>query len=105
MKIVLCNCAPKDAESIAKSLVENRIAACVNVIPGVKSFYHWEGKLCCDEEVTLLIKIRQHDFSLLEKKLTELHPYDVPEIVEVNVSNVNTAYVKWLYKSTGESDE
>ncbi|BBM81893.1 divalent-cation tolerance protein CutA [Candidatus Uabimicrobium amorphum] len=104
MKVVLCNCPPDKAEEIAKELVESRVAACVNILPHVKSFYHWDGKLCCDEEKTLLIKIRGHDFRVLQQKILQLHPNDVPEIVELNVSNVNAEYLKWLYASTGGED-
>lgn len=100
MRIVLCNCPPAQAETIAATLVQERIAACVNVIPVVKSFYFWEGKLCQDEEKTLLIKIRKDDFARLEQRLRELHPYTVPEIVALPVADVNAAYARWLYRST-----
>lgn len=100
MQVVLCNCPPEKAEKIARDLVERRVVACVNVIPGIKSFYHWDNKICEDQESTLLIKIRKEDFKKLEKNLKELHPYDVPEIVALNVANVNTPYIHWLYEMT-----
>lgn len=104
MKVVLCNCSPDKADEVARELVESRVAACVNVVSQVKSYYHWQGEICCDEEATLIIKIRAAGFKRLQQKLSEIHPYDVPEIVELNVSNVNTAYLKWLYASTGDCD-
>ncbi len=100
MKVVLCNCPVEKAEEIASVLVEKHLAACVNILPKVKSIYHWEGKVCREEESTLLIKIRQHDFKTLEEKLQKIHPYDVPEIVELNVSNTHAPYLKWLYENT-----
>ncbi|WP_372370260.1 divalent-cation tolerance protein CutA [Candidatus Uabimicrobium sp. HlEnr_7] len=102
MNIVLCNCPQEKADSIAKELVEKKVAACVNVIPQVKSFYHWQGELCCDNEATLIIKIRANDFERLQKEILQIHPYDVPEMVELSVSNVNEEYLKWLYANTGD---
>ena len=100
MKVVLCNCPVDHAEKIAKTLVEKRIAACVNVVPGVKSFYRWEGKLCEDQESTLLIKIAQTDFSILEQAIREMHPYQVPEIVGIDVSHVHLPYLNWVHETT-----
>ena len=100
MKIVICNCPPAKAEEIAQKLVEERLAACVNIIPLVKSYYYWEGKLCQDQESTLLIKIRKGDFALIQERLQQLHPYTVPEIVELNLSEANTSYLQWVYEMT-----
>ena len=100
MRVVICNCPVAKAGEIAKTLVQEKIAACVNIIPGVKSFYFWEGKLCEDEESTLLIKLRKSDFSVLEKRINELHPYDVPEIVALNVTDVNGPYCDFVYQMT-----
>ena len=100
MKIVLCNCPVEKGLEIASALVEERIAACVNIVPAVKSVYHWEGKICQEEESTLLIKIRKADFRRLEDRLQEIHPYSVPEIVALNVADVNSPYMKWLYENT-----
>ena len=100
MKVILCNCPPDKAKEIAKQLVEKKVAACVNVIHNVTSFYHWQGNLCEEAESTLLIKLRKTKFKELEKELKSLHPYSVPEIVELNVSNVNMPYLKWIYEVT-----
>lgn len=100
---MLCNCPADKADSIATTLVEERYAACVNIVPSVKSVYYWEGKLCKDEECTLLIKIRDEAFPDVEKRIKQIHPYEIPEIVQLNVSAVNRAYLEWVEISTRRS--
>ena len=95
--VVLCT-APDDATaaSLAKGLVEARLAACVNAVPGVVSTYRWQGAIETDSEVQLLIKTRRERFDEVAAWLTEHHPYDVPEIVGVEVGSVSGAYGDWL---------
>ena len=90
------------AESIAKALLEKRLAACVNIIPGLRSIYHWEGKIEDDQEILLMIKTRAE---LIEKQLTplvqKLHPYQVPEIIALPVVGGGQSYLDWILSETG----
>ncbi|GHG04442.1 divalent-cation tolerance protein CutA [Thalassotalea marina] len=105
-QIVLCNC-PNDeiASQIAKHLVELKLAACVNVIPGVRSVYQWQGKIEIDHEVQLIIKTRQSLFEQLSREITQLHPYDVPEIIAMEIAAGNHAYLQWLEESLTHDDK
>jgi periplasmic divalent cation tolerance protein len=96
--VVLCNCSPPESATLAKALVLEGVAACVNVIPGVTSFYLWNGALQEDVEDTLLIKVAEIGLAALSKRLQALHSYDVPEIVVLRVDNEksHTAYVEWV---------
>lgn len=85
-----------DAVCIGSTLVERRLAACVNVCPGVESIYLWEGKTEKSEEVLAIFKIAAERFADFEKALSGLHPYDVPEIVGVNADSVSEAYARWV---------
>jgi len=88
------------AISLARALVDEGLAACVNVVPGVRSIYRWEGKLQEDEEVLCLIKTRAAVFDRARARILELHPYDVPEILAFAVDDGSPAYLDWLRKST-----
>jgi periplasmic divalent cation tolerance protein len=86
----------KEGQRLAHALVEERLAACVNVIPHVQSVYRWEGKIEESEEELLVIKSRRELFSALEKRVRELHSYSVPEIVALPLVDGSAAYLKWL---------
>jgi periplasmic divalent cation tolerance protein len=98
MKVVLSNCPPAAAEGIARALVERRLAACVNIIQGVRSIYWWEGEVQDEAESTLLIKVRAQALHAMKDALIELHPYEVPEVVvlPVEVAGSHGAYVEWV---------
>ena len=97
MRIVLCNCPPRDAERIAAALVEEARAACVSLTP-VRSIYRWQGRLCTDEEVTLIIKVSAEGAPALRDRLLTLHPYEVPEIVALTVDEAasHEPYLAWV---------
>ncbi len=97
VRLVLCNCSPDEAPTLAQRLVEENLAACVNIIPQITSFYRWEGALCDDEESTLLIKTTREGYAELEKRLTRYHSYDVPEIIALDATEVAEAYAEWVY--------
>ena len=99
--VVLCT-VPDDAtaERLAKGLVEERLAACVNAIPGVKSFYRWQGKFESDTEVQLVIKTRADRFDALAAWISENHPYEVPEIVAIPADRVSEGYFAWAVEQT-----
>lgn len=100
MRVVLCNCPTAAAGKIARALVQRRLAACVNAIPGVVSTYEWDGRVCEDEETTLVIKTRSELFDALCAAVVELHPYEVPEIIALPILEGHRPYLDWLTKVT-----
>ena len=92
--------ADKAAE-LAKALVEERLAACANLLPAIRSIYRWQGKLQDENEVLVLLKTRQQQFERLKERIVELHPYDVPEIIAIPVEQGHKAYLDWIAGETG----
>lgn len=93
-----------DAETavrIAHALVEERLAACVNRLPGVASTYRWQGEILDDAEVLLLIKTTRERFEALRARLVELHPYDVPEVVALDIADGHPPYLNWIAQEAG----
>lgn len=86
----------EDAERLARALVERRLAACVNVVPGLTSIYRWEGEVRKDEERLLVIKTRAELFEDVRAVLVELHPYDLPEVIALPVAAGHAPYLGWL---------
>lgn len=85
---------------IARDLVGARLAACVNLVPGVTSIYRWEGTVQEDGEVLLVIKTRAHLLERLERELVAAHPYEVPECIALEASRVEARYLAWLVDAT-----
>lgn len=85
-----------EASNIARALVERKLAACVNLIPGVRSIYAWQGEICDDPEILLISKTTRGRFDALAAAIRELHSYDVPEIIALPTSEVDDAYAAWL---------
>ena len=99
--VILCTVPDEaTAKKLATGLVEGRLAACVNAVPGVKSFYRWQGKLESDSEVQLLIKSCRDRFDDVVAWLGEHHPYDVPEVLALRADGVSAAYLSWAIEST-----
>lgn len=95
--VVLCTCSNQEsADQIAQSLIKEKLAACVQVSGPVKSHYKWEGKLEADTEFQLWIKSPRSRYSQLEKRLVELHDYDLPEIIAFDVSTGLEGYLEWV---------
>ena len=88
---------------IADYLVEYQLAACVSLIPGLVSTYVWQGKLQHDEECLLMCKARTADYKKLEAALREQHPYELPEIIAVPLSNGLPEYLNWIINSLEKS--
>lgn len=84
---------------LAKGLLENKLAACVNIIPGVKSIYEWEGKLNEDSELILMIKTRTSRVDDVTKFVRENHSYDVAEVISTPIDNGNAPYLDWISQS------
>jgi len=92
----------KQAEQIARTLVEKRLAACCNIIPGITSFYRWENNVQRDDEVLLLIKTTARRYEQLEKEIKMMHTYSVPEIIATNIELASEAYLDWIFANTGD---
>ncbi len=90
----------EEAEAIARALVEEKLAACVNVIPGMTSFYRWRGELQREGEVLLVVKSRRGLFDRLAARVRELHSYQVPEIIALPVIVGDEDYLRWLSETT-----
>jgi periplasmic divalent cation tolerance protein len=89
-----------EAETIARTLVEERLAACVNVISPIRSLYRWEGKVTDDREWLLLIKTRAEYFSTAEARVKALHSYQVPEVIALPIVAGAETYLGWLRDET-----
>lgn len=92
----------KSAKALARKLVERKLAACVNIIPGLTSVYEWEGKLNEDHETLLMIKTRTTRVDELAKFVRENHPYSAAEVISVPIENGNPPYLEWLSRSVPE---
>lgn len=97
---VFCTAPPAEAEALARTLVEERLAACVNLAP-VSSCYIWDGKVNMDGETLLIIKTTRMRFEPLKKRILELHSYSVPEIVAVPIVEGHEVYLDWVRQSVG----
>jgi periplasmic divalent cation tolerance protein len=98
--VVFCTAALGEAEPLARALVQEHLAACVNISP-VRSCYIWEGKLNLDEEALLIIKTTKSQFEPLQKRILELHSYAVPEIIVLPIIEGHQAYLDWTAQSVG----
>lgn len=95
--LVLCTCPEgESAAELAESLVEARLAACVNLLPEVRSVYRWEGKIVHDTERLLFIKTEAAAFPALKDHILARHPYATPEIIAVPIADASSAYLDWI---------
>ena len=101
LRVVLVT-APRGepAARIARDLVDSRLAACVNIVPGVRSIYRWEGRVCDDGEDLLMAKTPADRVEALTARVREIHPYTVPEVVALAVDSGNAAYLAWALAET-----
>ncbi len=99
--LVLTNTgSPENAIAIAEGLVEARLAACVNILPGIRSIYRWQDRIENDPEHLLLIKTRRALFSQVRDRIVELHTYELPEVISVSLDDGEPAYLDWVLKAT-----
>lgn len=84
------------ARQIGTVLVGSQLVACINILPNVTSIYHWEGKMEVESEVIAFMKTSRNQVSALKQKLTEIHPYDVPELLIIRVSDGMPSYLDWV---------
>ena len=96
-QLVLTTCPNRRAaQRIARTLVEERLAACVNIVPVAQSVYCWRGKIESAREFLLIIKSLKRAYAKLEKRLRALHPYELPEVIAVPITNGSRPYLAWI---------
>jgi periplasmic divalent cation tolerance protein len=86
--------------SIARTVVEEKLAACANLVPAVRSIYRWKGEVCDDSEVLAILKTTDDRFEALRARLVELHPYDCPEVLAVPVAKGHEDYLRWVVEQS-----
>jgi periplasmic divalent cation tolerance protein len=86
----------REGSRISKAILTSRLAACVNVIPGVQSIYKWKGKIVQEKEAMLVLKTTRLRYRKLEQKIKELHPYEVPEVIAIPLICGSSQYVEWV---------
>ncbi|EKE84553.1 divalent-cation tolerance protein CutA [Idiomarina xiamenensis] len=100
-QLLLCACPDQNsANSIARQLVDEQLAACVNIISGINSVYRWQGEVHDDPELLLLIKSTRSRYDEIEQRVLQLHPYDTPELIALPITSGLPAYLTWLREST-----
>lgn len=98
--LVYCTVAGlHEARTIAKEIVGQHLAACCNIVPHIQSVFLWKGEVVQETEILLLIKTTSEKFKMLEKKITELHSYEIPEIISTEIHSANAPFAEWVKKS------
>ncbi len=92
--------SPLEAEKIGRTLVEERLAACANVVPAIHSFFRWQGKVCEESETLLIIKSRHNLFPSLLARVQTLHSYTLPEVIALPILEGSPNYLAWIHDST-----
>ncbi len=103
MDIIVVNCTvpnKKIAREITKVIMRHRLAACVSLIENVKSVFSWEGELCEEKELLMMIKTRRANYGKIKLVIEDVHPYEVPEIIALPIVDCSEDYLKWLVKET-----
>lgn len=90
----------KVATTIARTLLDERLIACANVVPAIRSLYRWKGKVCDEAEVMVVLKLRRTDFARVRSRVVALHPYEVPEVIRLDVAAGHRRYLDWISSST-----
>jgi periplasmic divalent cation tolerance protein len=99
-QLLLCTCPDSEvAATLAEALVENKLAACVNILPAIQSVFAWEGKVQREPEVLLLIKSRRTVYTQIETFISQQHPYDVPELIAFDIREGLPQYLQWIENS------
>lgn len=98
--LCLCSCPETAAGPLAEALVGERLAACVNIVPGLRSVYRWQGGIQRDDETLLLIKTTRARYPALQARLPQLHPYELPELLAVEAADGLPAYLRWVADAT-----
>lgn len=97
--LALVTCPPAAAAALARTLVEARVAACVNIVPGIRSIYRWQDAIEDEAEALLLIKHPADGFDALKAAVLRHHPYELPEVIAVSVHSGHLPYLDWVLAS------
>ncbi len=89
-----------EAKKIGRALVENKLVACSNIVSPIQSIYRWQGKVCEDKEALIILKTKKKLFKQVEKRVKELHSYEVPEIIAIPVTEGSDNYLSWVKNET-----
>lgn len=103
MDIIVINCTvpnKKIAKDITRVLMKHKLAACVSMIENVKSVFSWDGEVCEEKEILLMIKTRRSNYGKVKLVIEDLHSYSVPEIIALPIVDCSEDYLKWLVKET-----
>ena len=103
MDIIVINCTvsnKKMAKDITKVLMKHKLAACVSMVDNVKSVFSWDGEICEEKEVLLMIKTRRANYGKVKLVIEDMHSYSVPEIIALPIVDCSEDYLKWLIKET-----
>ena len=98
--LVLVTARCEQAEALARGMVKAELAACVNIVPTLKSIYRWQGQVHTDDESLLLIKTQRACFEALRTWVLDQHSYELPEIIAVEISHAHEPYLEWMIHST-----
>ncbi len=103
--VVYSTCSSREeATRLARTLVESRLAACVNIVAGIRSVYRWQGAVEEAEECLLIIKSRRELFKPLSEQLARLHSYEVPEAIALSILDGSVSYLEWLERETAPEE-
>lgn len=103
MDIVVIQCTvpnKKIAKSITKILMKHKLAACVSMVENVKSVFSWDGEVCEEKEILMMIKTRREHYGKVKLVIEDIHPYNVPEIIALPIVDCSEDYLRWLVKET-----
>jgi periplasmic divalent cation tolerance protein len=103
--ILITASSQEEAQRIARVLVEERLAACVNIVPAVRSVYRWQGQIHDDQEVLLTAKTTEQMFQALATRTRQLHSYEVPEIVALPIVAAGEDYLRWIDEQTRQTSQ
>jgi periplasmic divalent cation tolerance protein len=92
-----------EARRIGHALVEEKLVACANIVPGIRSIYHWQGKICDEPEILMVLKTRSGRVQKIIKRVRSLHSYTVPEIIVLPIAAGSKEYLRWIYETTRPS--
>jgi periplasmic divalent cation tolerance protein len=93
----------EEASKIGKTVVHERLAACCNIIPRIRSIYWWKGEVCEEEERLLIMKTRPELYPALQARIRQLHSYEVPEVISFSIDQGLPEYLRWVVESTREA--
>jgi len=104
MDIIVIHCTVPDkkiANDITKIIMKHKLAACVSMVENVKSVFSWDGEVCKEKEILMLIKTKRTNYGKIKLVIEDIHPYTVPEIIALPIVDCSEDYLKWLAKETG----